>query len=148
MNEKITDNVIPLFPGMSLGTYDPESDDSIGAHPSTRQAHASVKANELFEIVMRTLDGTGAVDHFYEEDSDALASLFLRFVMLKEVLTAIYCYIDATEHELDDVIESMFIQTGVIEYDDGDAIGAQYHQGYLAKLKEMTQQHINELTNA
>lgn len=122
-----------------LDDYDPASLDSVGATQNLRRAHADVLANEMFRIVMKTMEQSGAVDHFLEDEhTDDYLRLHNRFVLLKEALYSMYCFIDNVPHELDDVIESMFEYIGMTDHPEGETLNAIYDPKYKQQLLEMT----------
>lgn len=124
--------------------YDSSNPESL-APQDVRRAHADVLANEMFRIVMKTLEQSGAVDHFLEEENtDDYLKLHNRFIFLKEALYSIFCFVDAIPHELDDVIETMFEYIGMTDHPEGETLNAMYDPKYKQQLLDMTANYKKE----
>ncbi|HAW78866.1 MAG TPA: hypothetical protein DCX27_03560 [Balneola sp.] len=109
-----------------------------------KKSYCDIQANELFKIIMRMLEQSGAMDSLSTEDEDQFEDFQPRLIMLKEVLYSIYCFFENIDYELDEVFHTMFKPLGVGGDEFSTELYATFDTKYKDKLIEMTKQYIKD----
>ena len=109
-----------------------------------KKSYCDIQANELFKIIMRMLEQSGAMDSLSTEDEDQFEDFQPRLIMLKEVLYSIYCFFENIDYELDEVFHTMFEPLGVGRDEFSTELYATFDTKYKDKQIEMTKQYIKD----
>ncbi len=109
-----------------------------------KKSYCDVQANELFRIIMRMIEQSGAMDVVDTSDEDMFKELQPRIIMLKEVLYSIYCFLENIDYELDEVYDTLFKPLGYTSDDMTTELFATFDTKYKQYLIEMTKQYNEE----
>lgn len=109
-----------------------------------KKSYCDVQANELFRIIMRMIEQSGAMDVIDTSDEDMFKELQPRIIMLKEVLYSIYCFLENIDYELDEVYDTLFKPLGYTSDDMTTELFATFDTKYKQYLIEMTKQYNEE----
>ena len=106
-----------------------------------KKSYCDVQANELFRIIMRMIEQSGAMDGMDTEDEGQFNALQPRIIMLKEVLYSIYCFLENIDYELEEVFETLFKPLGAYGDEFTTELFATFDTKYKKELIEMTKQY-------
>jgi len=98
-----------------------------------KKSYCDVMANEMFRIIMRMIEQSGAMDSIDTEDEGEFNALQPRIIMLKEVLFSIYCFLENIDYDLDEVFDTMFKPLAI----GGDEFNTELYATFDTKYKEM-----------
>lgn len=137
------DNVF-AFPGkVDIGGIETSKDPDAGVR-NLKKSYCDVQANEMFRIVMRMIEQSGAMEHLDTSDEDMFNDLQPRLIMLKEVIYSIYCFLENTDYELDVVYDALFNPMGIYGDEFTTEIVATFDPKYKQQLIDFTQKYIKE----
>lgn len=109
-----------------------------------KKSYCDVQANELFRIIMRMMEQSGAMDGMLSDDEGQFNDLQPRLIMLKEVLYSVYCFLENVDYELEEVFHTMFKPLGVSGDEFNTELYATFDTKYKQMLIDMTKQYNKE----